>query len=270
MMPFNRVDLSSCRCDALLPGYKGAPIQLGIRSVFDSPDVGVITLNPTGDIKGTTVSLNTLTAPKKAKEAFEEAGKELHKEKVNYSRVKKHLKRATEIYPEFAAAWQLLGQAHLVTGEPDSARNAFEKARAADPDYVMPCIALAELEIQANHWEEAVQLTSHAIDLNPHVIRAYYFHAVANFYMQKDAEAEAAIRKVQASEQASLFPASYYLLGGILADRGEYEAAAKEFRRFLQTHPHVNLVKEVEGKIDQWERNGLIQPVEEQSGKKGI
>jgi hypothetical protein len=87
--------------------------------------------------------------------------------------------------------------------------------------------------------------------------------------MQHDAEAEEAIRKVQASEEASRFPASHYLLGGILADRGEYEAAAAEFRRFLQTKPHLNLVNEVEGKMNQWESKGLIRPVEQESGKEG-
>lgn len=261
MMPFNRVDLSSCQCDALLPGYQGAPIKLGFRSVFDNPDIGVITLQPVGKVKGTTVSLNTLSAPKNAKAAFEKAGKELNKKKVDYSKVKKHLEEATEIYPDFAAAWQLLGQTNLAMGDEESARKAFREALARDPDYVMPYIALAELEIQANRWTEAAQLTGSAIELNPYVIRAHYFHALAQFYLQHDAEAEEAIRKVQASQEASDYPACHYLLGGILGDRGEYEAAAAEFRLFLGTNPHINLVNEVKGRLQEWGSKGLIKPV---------
>jgi tetratricopeptide (TPR) repeat protein len=159
-------------------------------------------------VKGTTVSFNTLNAPKKAKEAFEKAGKELHKEKINYSKVKEHLEKAKDIYPDFAAAWQLLGQ------------------------------------------------------VNPHVIRAHYFHAVAHYYMQHDAEAEEAIRKVQESDEGTQYPASHYLLGGIFAAREEYETAATEYRRFLQTRPHMNLVNEVEKRMSDWEGKGLIQPAE--------
>jgi tetratricopeptide (TPR) repeat protein len=260
MMPFNRVDLSECQCDAILPGYRGAPIRLGFRSVFDSPDIGVITMHPVDGPRGTTVSLNTLNAPEKARDAFEKAGKELHKEKVDFKKVSKHLKKATEIYPEFAAAWQLLGQANLAVGDRDEARNSFQQALEADPDYVTPYISLAELEIQENHWEKSLQLTGQAIKLNPTVARAYYFRAIAHYYLQHDQQAEAAIRKVLRSESAADYPVSHYLLGGILGDRGEYEAAASEFRLFLQSRPHEKLVSEVEGRLKDWEDQGLIQP----------
>ncbi len=260
MMSFNRVDLSACRCEAFLPGYRGSPIQLGLRSVFDSPDIGVITLHPLEGVKGTTVSLNTLNAPKEAKNAFEKAGKELHKDEVDYSKVKKHLEKATDIYPDFAAAWQLLGQTYLALGDRESARSAFQRASDAEPEYVSPYLSLAELEIEAHRWAEAIQLTDHAIGLNPHLVRAQYFNGVAHYYMQHDAEAEEAIRKVQQSDEAPLYPSTHYLMGGILADRGEHEAAAVELRRFLQTNPHLKLVEEIEKRLNEWESKGLIKP----------
>ena len=103
--------------------------------------------------KGTTVSFNTLNAPKKARDAFEKAGKELHKEKVDFKKVRKHLKKATEIYPEFAAAWQLLGQANLASGDRKEARNSFRHALEADPNYVKAITTDPDLETLFLHMQ---------------------------------------------------------------------------------------------------------------------
>jgi tetratricopeptide (TPR) repeat protein len=265
MMSFNRVDLSSCRCEASLPGYRGESIVLGYRSPLDNPDIGVITMSPLEDVKGTTVSLNTLNAPDKAMEAFKKAGKELQKEEVDYGKVGEYLREAIKLFPEFAAAWQILGETELALGQKEKARECFQKAMGADPNYVTPYIALAEMEVGLNQWDEAVQLTDQAIALNPYVIRAYYFRAISKYYLQQDTEAEVALRKVLESEDAPLYPASHYLLGGILADRRSYEAAAAEFRLFLKTWPHEHLANQVGSRLQEWESQGLIKPSPEES-----
>ncbi len=72
-------------------------------------------LHRTARAEGATVSLKTLTAPKEAKQAYEKALKELGKRKINFSKTSKELEKAVKIYPEFAAAWHVLGEVRLKT-----------------------------------------------------------------------------------------------------------------------------------------------------------
>lgn len=258
---FGRVDLSTCICEALLSGYENQPVHLGIRSVFDSPDIGELTLYPLGEIKGTTVSLNSLNAPKKAVKLLEKANKELEKEKVDYKKVEKNLLKATEAFPAYAEAWQLLGEVRLLQGNESEARAALQEAMETDPDFVPPYLVMGELEIHANRWEKAAEFMKKAIDLNPYLAHAHYFFALANYYLKEDQKAENSLLRVQQSPDAGLFPASHYLLGGIYEDRGDYQAAALEFRRFLGTDPPEELATEVRSKIGNWVSRGMVEEI---------
>ncbi|MGW8179635.1 MAG: tetratricopeptide repeat protein, partial [bacterium] len=121
-------------------------------------------------------------------------------------------------------------------------------------------LVLGELEIHAHKWNNAARLMGQAIKLNPYLTQAHYFYALANYYLQQDKEAEDSINKVHNSNDAGLFPGSHYLLGGILEERGEYQAAAVEFRRFLATDPQEDLISEVKSKLEYWQNRGWIKP----------
>lgn len=255
---FRRTDLSQCQCEASLAGYKSDPVRLGVRSRFDNPDIGVILLYPIGSVKGSTVSASTSKAPKKAMDAYEKAKQELSKEKVKYSKVVENLQKAVGIYPEFAEAWQFLGETYLMEGKEPEARDAFRQAIEADPQYLPPYATLGELELRANNVEEAARLTSRAIELNPYAMASQYFYAIAQYYLGDLGKAEESLRKVQASSEAERYPASHRLLGGIYSERGEHGAAAEEFRRFLETNPPESDAEEVRKILDEWKKSGLI------------
>jgi len=255
---FRRTDLSQCQCEASLAGYESNPVRLGVRSRFDNPDVGVIHLFPIGSVKGTTISANIAKAPKKAMDAFKKAQKELTKEKVDYSKVAKNLQKALEIYPEFAEAWQFLGETRLMEEKETEARDAFRRAIEADPRYLPPYATLGELELRANHIEEAAQLTGRAIELNPFDVGSQYLHAIAQYYLGETGKAEQSIQRVQESSEAERYPASHRLLGSIYSERGEYAAAAEQFQRFLKTGPPENEAEEVRKILDEWTKSGLI------------
>ncbi|WP_166362150.1 tetratricopeptide repeat protein [Pseudomonas akapageensis] len=42
-----------------------------------------------------------------------------------------HLQRCVELDPKYSAAWKLLGKAHLAHGDPDAARQAWERGLEA-------------------------------------------------------------------------------------------------------------------------------------------
>jgi tetratricopeptide (TPR) repeat protein len=190
--------------------------------------------------------------------SFEKAKKEASKEKVKFSNVIKELQEAVEAYPEFAEAWQFLGETYLVEGKEPEAKNAFRHAIEADPKYIPPYSNLGELELRANNIEEAARLTGRAIELDPYSIGSHYFHAIAQYYLGDLDKAEESILKVQASSQAEAFSASHRLLGGIYSEQGKYKAAAEEFDRFLATNPPEHDAEEVRKILGEWKAAGVI------------
>ncbi len=131
-----QVDLSGCELIGELPGYRSDRVQLGRRSVFDRPDVGVIVMHRLGGVRGDSVSITTLAAPKNAKKAYESAMKELRKKDARQRKPEKavaNLEKAVAEYPKYAAASTLLGQTKMNMSDPGGARDAFHMAMQADP-----------------------------------------------------------------------------------------------------------------------------------------
>ena len=80
-----------------------------------------------------------MSAPKKARKGYKKALKEVKKKKkANYEKAVVELEKATELYPEFSEAWNLLGQVRLQLKDESAAQKAFESAAASDPKYLKP------------------------------------------------------------------------------------------------------------------------------------
>ena len=131
-------DLQSCELRFSMPGYEMATIDLGFRPVTDSLNLGTIALRRLADVKGHTVSVTTLAAPKKAKRSYDKAVQELRNKRPNPQKAAKELEKAVREHPEFAAAWHLLGRIRERRRDVEGARQAFEKALVADPNYLSP------------------------------------------------------------------------------------------------------------------------------------
>jgi len=253
-----RVDLSGWEVRAVLPGYQSDVVVLQNRSALDNPDIGLVVLRPIGHVKATTVSLVSMKAPKKAKEAFEKAFKAVNKDKPDTDKAAKELQKAVEIYPEFAAAWDLLGQIKMEQKDVAGAKEAFQKAMAADADFISPYLALADIDIQEKKWSEAADLTTRLLELNPYVPRGQFLHAVAHYQLGKLDVAEESIRKLQSSNEGKNYTISHYVLGAILATKGNLPAAAGEFQLFLQKSPEHKYAVQVREQLSQWEKQGVV------------
>jgi tetratricopeptide (TPR) repeat protein len=252
------VSLTNCELEAALAGYLSSKIFLGRRSVFESSDVGTIVLRPVGKGVGSFVSLNTLAAPEAAKKAFEQAEKELQKEKPNSKKAVKDLEKATGEYPQFAAAWHLLGKARLRENDANGARDAFEKAISTDPKYVVPLLSLALLELQMQRMAQASELAGRALKLVPGSGEANYYLAVAELSLGNMTTAETAIQAVHASNEAARYPRTHFMLGNILAQKGDVKTAASEFKKFLEVEPASRAAEAVKAQLAEWEAGGLL------------
>ena len=252
------MNLMGCELRAKQPGFQSDIVPLSVVRPLDNPDVGLIVLHRVGTITGTTTSVISMAAPKKAKKAYQRAAKELRKKKGSPEKAISELEEATEIYPEYAKAWELLGQIRLEQQDEAGARQAFESAAAGDPEYIQPNLALMQLGVQKENWEEVSKWSSKVSELNPYIVVAHYYHGVASINLNRIDQAQESFQTVRDNFKGDDFPYASYMLGYILANQGEFESAASELRHFLEIKEQAAEADKIKDHLAQWEKEGHI------------
>jgi tetratricopeptide (TPR) repeat protein len=205
-----------------------------------------------------TVSLKTLAAPKDARKAYEKAGKELQKEKPNFSKASKELTKAVELYPEFASAWYFLGKVRLAQQDRPAASEAFKEAKAADSEYANPYLSLALMALEEERWKEASDLSNQVLELNPRLTEAHYYNAIANSSLGRFNVAEESALVVLDSNKAETYPLVYYVLGFAETQKGNFPSAAARYRSLLEIRPEGSFSGKLKEQLAQWQEQGLI------------
>ncbi|HSK31255.1 MAG TPA: tetratricopeptide repeat protein, partial [Candidatus Limnocylindria bacterium] len=252
-------NLMGCELRAVLPGFTSEAVQLGRRSVFDNPSVGTIVLRRIGNVQGTSISFTSLAAPKDAKKAYEKAFNETRKAKPNFKNVVKELDKAVAEYPEYAAAWYLLGRIRASENDVPGAREAFEKAIEADGKYLNPYGPLVRMALAENRFSDAKQLSSYVLELNPHLTEVQFYHAVASFELGEVEEAEKSLGMVKSAADGKSYPGVHHLMGTILAKKGQFAPAAAEYRAFLTIDPQAPAAASIQRQLTEWEALGVIE-----------
>ena len=233
----SRLELSGCEFRAVLAGYQSSVAML--RSTGDTWqfDVGTIFLKRLGNAPGTTVSVTSMSAPKDAMRAYEKAQK-LKQEKP--AEAEKELSKAVKIYPQFAAAWTLLGDIHRQHEEFAAAREDYTHALSADPQFVNPQYGLAVIAMQEKKYDEAIPLTEQVVRMNAFAFPlAYFFNAAANYNLQKFDAAEESAKKFKTMDTQHEHPDVCLLLSHVYSHKQDYAGAAREIREFLAIQPNA-------------------------------
>jgi hypothetical protein len=229
---------SNCDIRAKLSGYRSQSISLTTHRAMDNPDIGVIVLQRMGKDEGTTVSMVSLAAPKEARKAFEKGLALMAGKKNNVPEAEKEFQRAIDLYPKYAAAWTELGKIQAGRNELVDARRSFDQAMQADPKFLGPFLQISLLAMQARKWQELVDVTDRAIQLDPYEYpQIYLFNAVANYDLKHFETAERSIEaaaKLDTLQQIAEIP---HLQGLLLVQRHEYPAAAERLRTYLKMAP---------------------------------
>lgn len=252
------VNLQNCEVEASLAGYTSSRIQLGRRSVFESTDIGTIILHRLAQGEGSLISANSAFAPDSARKAFEKAEQEMQKPRASTGRAIRELRKAVAAYPEYAAAWNLLGRAQALEKNLPGAKASFEKAAAADPKFVPPMVALALLEIEQHHPKESAEWAGQALKLLPALGEANYYMAVAQMSLGNMEAAEAPARAALASPDAARFPKAHFILGNIFAQKNDIKASAAEFRKYVALEPNSPAAAAAGKQLAEWEAAGLL------------
>ena len=230
-------DLSGCELRAVLAGYQSSVVMLRLPEGDTwQIEVGTLFLKRLGNASGTTISVTSIAAPKEAMRAYEKAQR-MHADKPLDA--EKALNKAVQIYPQFAAAWTLLGDIHRQRNEFDAAQGDYQKAISADPQFVNPIYGFAMIAMQEKKWEEAIRLSDQVMQLNSQAFPlAYFFNAAANYNLQKFEAAEASARKFKGLDTEHGHPEVSLLLSYVLANKQDYAGAAREIREFLAASPN--------------------------------
>ena len=234
-----------CTVRGSVAGFRSNSVTITAHNLRDDPNLGTITLSPEARGRGTELSTTTQAAPSNAMKAFEKAREEWIAQ--NPDGAEKNLKKAVQLYPAFAQAWLQLGKIQEAS-EPQAARESFSKAMFADPKFILPYEQLAALAVQGEKWQEAVDNTNHALELDPAgTPQLWYYDALAKFQLGKTDEANVSASKELAMDPRHTVPNAEQLLAVILARKADYAGALQHLKNcltYLPAGPQADLVKQ--------------------------
>ncbi len=245
--------LWNCELRAAYPGYLSDTIELANRRSMDDPNIGAIILHRAGNIKGTTISLTSAEAPKKAQKDLEK-GQQLA-DKGQLEDAEKRLQQAVDIYPKYAEAWFTLGDVLEREKKTADARKAYLQAVSADSKYVSPVNRLALLAAEDRQWQEAADYSKQVIELNPiEFPSAFWYSAVANFNLRRMDEAQKSALALVKLDTRHRYPEAERMLAQIALSKDNYTDAANHLRAYLLINPSVadaEALKQAISKMDQ-------------------
>jgi len=234
----SRRELLGCELRAVLPGFQSGTVMIRPEGNFGQLEVGTIVLKPMGNSEGAVISLTSMKAPKDAKHAYEKGQKAANDKKLPDA--EKQLQKAVGIYPQFAAAWSMLGAVHSEMNQTEAAYKDYAQAITADPKFVNPYYGLSVLSMKENKWNDVVRYTEEAIKLNPYAFPVtFLFNAAANYNLNNLDAAEKSARKFMTMDTEHRRPEVALLLGEILARKHDYAGALAQKRSYLAMAPNA-------------------------------
>jgi tetratricopeptide (TPR) repeat protein len=152
---------------------------------FSAIAIQMVTVKRTAaaqNVAGQPISAAALGIPDKAREEYEKGLGLL--DKKDHDEAIKHFTRATEMYPQFAAALDAIGIAHVTTS-PQLAKADFLRALDADKQFFPAYPHLAQVYMMERDWARAEEVMLQAVPLDPRSAEALYLLAFAQLKQKK-------------------------------------------------------------------------------------
>ncbi len=243
-----RTELLGCELRASLPGFRTTSVMLRPDGSSWSLNVGVIVLSPMDSAPGATISLTTLAAPPDARSAYERGQKDIARGKL--ADAEKELNKAVGVYPDFAAAWSMLGEVRRQQANAPSAKEAYLRAITADPQFVSPYFGLAILAVHEKNWAEVLKYTGETLRLNASLYPlAYMYNGAANYYFGNLQAAEKSVRAFEKLDKDHRNPDSSLLLSNILLAENDYAGAGSALEAYLKLVPDAPNAVEIKKQL---------------------
>jgi tetratricopeptide (TPR) repeat protein len=215
---------------------------------LDHTDLGVIVLRRAFAVEGLAVSRTSLNAPKKARSAYESGLKAARLGRMDAAA--KEFELAIVEYPRYANAWLELGRVRQRLGTLATAREAWNKAIEIDPKLTGPYVELGLDAGLSHNWKAATQYLDQGLHLDPvSYPEAWFGDAVAHYYLGENDAAEKSVREAVRLDPGGRNPRAGYVLGMILAKKGDREGAAAELRGYLKAAPQASDAQTVRAQL---------------------
>jgi TolA-binding protein len=243
-----RPELLGCEIRASLPGFKTSSVLLRPEGSSWSLNVGVIVLTRMETMPGAIISLTTMSAPADARNAYEKGQKDVARGK--FSDAEKELSKAVSVYPDFAAAWSMLGEVRRQQDNLAAAKEAYLRAISADPQFVSPYFGMAIVAVHEKNWSDVLKYSGEALKLNPALFPlANMYNGAANYYLGNLDAAEQSVRRFQTMDADHHNPDSALLLSNILLAKHDYAGAGKALEEYLKLVPNAPNAAEIKKQL---------------------
>ncbi|MDQ6652261.1 MAG: tetratricopeptide repeat protein, partial [Acidobacteriota bacterium] len=140
-----------------------------------------------------------------------------------------HYKKATELAPDYSAAYNLLGYAYRQNVDYAKAEEAFQKYIELIPNDPNPYDSYAELLLKMGKFDESITQYRKALEIDPNFINSHQGIAAALMYKGNPDEAAAELQKIlEKSRSDAEQRTALFALTVVDIDSGKMDSALQE------------------------------------------
>lgn len=203
----------------------------------------------------TSANAATLKIPGKAEREYGKACNDLNARKLPSAET--HLSKAIQQYPQYAAAWVLMGQVLGASNRVDEARAACAKATAVDPRYTSAYLCLADVAARQQQWNQALGMADRALALSPaQDPYAYFYSAISEFHLGRISEAQRHAEQAIEADPFHRIPHAHLLLAQIYGTEDDVRDAIIQLSAYLKVAPNAPDADAAREKMGQLQRQG--------------
>ena len=190
-------------------------------------------LPPLNGVRSATVRIADLQIPAKAQREYADGCTAVKNNKL--VEAENHLRKAVKQWPQYSAAWVLLGQVLEAQQKTEEARDACSQPLAADTNFLPACLCLADISARTQNWDKVLQLSARALEIDPTTDPvAYEYNAAANFNLHNLPDAEKSALRAVELDKTNTDPRVHFLLAQIYEAKGDRAGEAAQLREYLK------------------------------------
>jgi len=209
-------------------------------------------LPPLNGLAAASVKVSDLQVPASAKREHGDGCLDVAKGKV--SGAEKHLRKAVRLWPNYSAAWVVLGQLLEAQQKAEAAMDACSRPLTTESNYLPAYLCLADISARAQDWHKVLSLSTQALALNSTAIAVSYdYNAAANLHLHNLLEAEKSALRAAEIDKSNIDPRVHFLLAQIYEAKGDRISEATQLHEYLKyaNDPNdVSMVKKYLSEIE--------------------
>ncbi len=248
---FRRVEPGTYTLNVFVPG-RGEIRQTVVVTPSNADSKGRVRVNvamdeaPIQRESALGVSVRALSVPDKAKREYQQAQKKLARRDIEGAQ--QHLRKAVEIAPHYADAWNYMGTIAYQTQRYTEAEALFRRSLEEDADLYAPLVNLGGVLINLMQFEEAASYNKHAVLRQPHDALAHSQLGMSFLQLGQLSQAEKHLREAIRLDPAH-FSYPQLHLAEVLLRQGDIAETANLLEQFLKQHPDHEAATAIRNKI---------------------